>query len=180
MTELAALLLSKYMQLRRRRAFLSSLIVYAATLVSEEVTLSDLKLLNQSKSAKKRNRVWGLHRPTSGGVMHRYQPKRGTRNIQEFNIQRETSLTVAQFEEVYERISIGFTARTGGKPIKTVLSRRTRLLLVLHWLREKPKMRILAQKFGVSIATGMFQQLFIDLFSLSRCTLLLTQVGCCN
>jgi hypothetical protein len=79
-------------------------------LVSEEVTLSDLKLLNQSKSAKKHNGVWGLHCPTSGGVMHRYQPKRGTINIQEFNIQRETSLTVAQFEEMYERISIGFTA----------------------------------------------------------------------
>jgi hypothetical protein len=31
-------------------------------------------------------------------------------------------------------------------------------------------MRILAQKFGVSIATDMFQQHFIDLFSLSKCT----------
>jgi hypothetical protein len=41
MTELEALLMSKYMQLRQRRAFLLSLIVYAATLVSEEVTLSE-------------------------------------------------------------------------------------------------------------------------------------------
>jgi hypothetical protein len=127
MTELTALLMSKYMQLRRRRAFLSSLIVYAAILVSKEVTRSDLKLLNQSKSAKKRNRVWGLHRPTSGGIMHRYQPKRGTKNIQEFNIQRETGLTVAQFEEVSECISIGFTARTGGKPIKTSVKKNKAL-----------------------------------------------------
>jgi hypothetical protein len=70
MTELAALLMSKYMQLRQRRAFLLSLIVYVATLVSKEVIFSGLKLLNQSKSAKKRNRVWGLHCPTSGKKKH--------------------------------------------------------------------------------------------------------------
>jgi hypothetical protein len=37
MTELTALLMSKYMQLRRRKAFLLSLIVYAATLVNLRV-----------------------------------------------------------------------------------------------------------------------------------------------
>lgn len=93
-----------------------------------------------------------LDRVSSGGVTKRYQPPRGVRKISEFDITKETSLEVNRFESLYQQLNIS-TARNGGRKVKTVLSERMRLLMVLHWLREKPKLRILAQKFGLSVAS---------------------------
>lgn len=81
-----------------------------------------------------------------------FQPKRGVRNVEEFDITAETSLSVSQFENLFRQIQIT-TARNGKRKVQTVLSDRMRVLMVLHWLREKPKMRILAQKFNVAVGT---------------------------
>ena len=60
-----------------------------------------------------------------------------------------------QFEELFRKLQDNQieTARNGGKKIKTIMSTRLRLLMVLHWLREKPKLRLMAQKFEMSIGT---------------------------
>lgn len=56
------------------------------------------------------------------------------------------------FENLYADLRLGINMSRSGRPIssQTVLTGRVRLLMVLHWLREKPKFRSLATKFGVS------------------------------
>lgn len=102
---------------------------------------------------KKRDKMCGFNRPTTGGITKRYQPKRGVRTLTEFDIRTETSMDEDLFEIIFSQLNMN-TARSGGKKIKTVLSDRTRLLMVFHWLREKPKIRILASKFGISVGSA--------------------------
>jgi hypothetical protein len=56
------------------------------------------------------------------------------------------------FEALHAKINWA-TARNGGRKVSTILTTRMRLLMVLYWLREKPKFRLLAQKFNVSLGT---------------------------
>jgi hypothetical protein len=75
--------------------------------------------------------------------------------LAKFDITVETSLTIDQFESLHDYL-VGKMSlvRDGKRAVRTTLSTRVRLLMALHWLREKPKFRILAQKFHVSIATA--------------------------
>lgn len=107
---------------------------------------------------KKRNRLLGVHKKRNGPVtIRRFQPIRGKRNISEYDIWEETSLPEDEFENLYQtllRKKILYSRKGGSRKSKTVLSGRLRLLMVLHWLREKPKFRILAKKFKVSVSVA--------------------------
>lgn len=63
-----------------------------------------------------------------------------------FDVETETSLNIEQFEELHSKL-----VQNGLQAKGSYLSTRTRLLLVLHWLREKPKLRMLANRFQLSV-----------------------------
>jgi hypothetical protein len=72
--------------------------------------------------------------------------------IDQFDVYEETGMYEDDFEALHQELKVGLSQSRSGRPIQsqTVLTSRVRLLMVLHWLREKPKFRVLAQKFDVS------------------------------
>jgi hypothetical protein len=119
------------------------------------------------KNAK--HKAWCLkHSAPNIGI--KKQPKRGLLNITRFNIKQDSGLCVADFEFFYNqlvsvntffgRIGQMYGSRTAlqcsnGIGLKTMQTPRVRLLMVFYWLCEKPKIRILGEKFGVSASTAM-------------------------
>jgi hypothetical protein len=77
----------------------------------------------------------------------------GSLIIAKFDIQEETSLDVDCFEELHSILIHTSLVQVGKRPVRTILSTHVRLLMVLHWLWEKPKFRLLAKKFGVAAST---------------------------
>jgi hypothetical protein len=119
------------------------------------------------KNAK--HKAWHLkHSAPNIGI--KKQPKRGSVNITQFNIEQDSGLCVADFEFFYNQlVSVNaFFGRIGrmygsrmalqcsnGIRLKTMQTLRVQLLMVFYWLREKPKIRILGEKFGVLASTAM-------------------------
>jgi hypothetical protein len=86
-------------------------------------------------------------------VAKRKQAARCSLTIAKFDIQEETSLDVDYFEELHSILIRTSLVQVGKRPVQTILSTHVRLLMVLHWLQEKPKFRLLAKKFGVAAST---------------------------
>lgn len=79
--------------------------------------------------------------------------------LQHINIYERTGLFEDQFEQLFEslRVQMLFQPKTTShnrrRRCRSILSLRSRLLLVLHWLRDYHKLRTLRDFYGVSIST---------------------------
>ncbi len=95
-----------------------------------------------------------MHSTTRAQGIAKKQSLRSSLTLAHFQVDVETGLSIGQFDNLYQHLlATTSLVRDGSRNMRTVMSTRVRLLMVLHWLREKPKFRILAQKFHVSIAT---------------------------
>ena len=127
--------------------------------------MSCLSCMKFSK-IKKFNRISGItkSRPYPHRAIQRYQPPRYSgKRISDFKVYEECGMFEDDFEVLFEKIKPLITkSRSGtGFPSTTKLFPRVRLLMILHFLREHPKYRNLAQKFGVSVRTAHREVLFI-------------------
>jgi hypothetical protein len=72
--------------------------------------------------------------------------------LSDFDIYIETGMIEDEFERLYQNLKnhLRMDRRAARRNAKHRLSPRVRLLMVLHYLREHPKYRILSQKFNIS------------------------------
>lgn len=86
-----------------------------------------------------------------------YQPKRGREiNLTESQIEARTGLAATDFEAIASIVEESISrprANANTTRVKTILSTRTRLTLVLQWLREYPRLQLLGDLYDLHTST---------------------------
>ena len=139
-------LLSLYVQLQEEEFILRQHLVLLVSWLT-------LHLFSSHDKTKTFHRKIGVQKRRWTKANHRrFQPKRSSVNIQQFNIYDECGVMEDNFETVFQRLKwhISSSRSGSGRSSQCVQLPRVRLLMCLHWMREHPKWKHLGGRFGVS------------------------------